>query len=403
MTSTLETVKENKFGKMLGWCGGIASILGLIAAVYFGVIKRDEPNLEYDVISATRFFNNSESAAYIKVFINDSIDVQENHLNITAYNIKVENKGSNHIRYNDYNQGFFGLKIDNGTLLDVPHLLSASNDDIEKNFYSDTIAKCNSKIEIPKLSLDIDDNYVIKIVVLHNADSIPKFYPEGKISGQKSIVINETPLSNLTFWSVTLGGNWLVQVVRFLSYFLAGFLLLLGIDFVMNKIDDKKRKQEREIYEKQKEAYEKQKKQKEIDEKKSREAEINKLNAKIIPSIKDEYINEGWYGTLSDLHHIFLIYKESEITERYRKMPQFILHGKNSNIDEEEFDSVKKEYEKYNYYISKNYFIYNNNAITITFNQDAKDSVNALFDFHYEKIQQENPYKSLDDILNTSN
>ena len=400
MTSSLETVKENKFGKTLGWCGGIASILGLLVAIYFGVIKKNEPKIEYDVISATDFFNNSESAAYIKVFINDSIDVQENHLNITAYNIKVENKGSDHIRYNDYNLGFFGLTIDNGTLLDIPHLLSASNDDIEKNFYSDTIAKHNSKIELPKLSLDIDDNYIIKIVVLHNTDSIPKFYPEGKISGQKNIMINETPFSNYTFWSVTLGGNWLVQVVRFLFYFLAGFLILVGIDFLIGIIDDKKRKKERELYEKQKEI---EKKQKEIEEKESRENEIKELDGKIIQSIKDEYINEGRYGTLSDLHYIFLFKKESEITERYRKMLQFNMGGKNSNIDEEESDRVKKEYENYIYYIKHNYFQYNANDATISFNNDVKESVITLFDFLYEKNKKENPYKSIDDILNTSN
>ena len=265
MTSTLETIKENKSSKILGWCGAIASVLGLLVALYFSLIKKDEPKFEYDIVSAIDFFNNSESVPYIKVFIEDSIDVQENHYNITAYNIKIENKGSKDISYRDYDEGFFGLIINNGTLLDVPLLLSASNNHIEKNFRIDTIAKGTSRIEIPKITLDVEDNYEIKIVLLHDIDSIPEFYPEGKISGQKSIVINETPLSNLTFWSVTLGGNWLVQVVRFLSYFLAGFLLLLGIDFVMNKIDDKKRKQERETFKQQ---IEEDKKQKETDEKK---------------------------------------------------------------------------------------------------------------------------------------
>ena len=119
MSSTEENKKENRHSTIMSWIGTIAGIIGLIVTIFVSV-KKNEPKLEYTIVSKIDFFNNSEPVPYIKVFLADSINVQENNYNITAYNIKVENKGTKHIKYSDYDEGFFGLKVDNGTLLDAP-------------------------------------------------------------------------------------------------------------------------------------------------------------------------------------------------------------------------------------------------------------------------------------------
>ncbi len=406
MKSTFETVKENTFGKILTLLGTMIGIIGLLATIFFGLndtIIKNEPRFEYDIISKTDFLNNSESTPYIKVFIEDSIDVQENHYNITAYSIKVENKGKKHISYRDYDEGFFGLKIENGTLLDIPILLSASNENIEKNFCTDTIAKGNSKIEIPKLSLDIGDNYVIKIVLLHNADSIPEFHREGKIVGQKDIIINPIQKPAPTFWSMTFEGIWWVQLIRLVSYSLLGFAILLAIVSLSDKIN--------EIHQKKNRKKEIEQRKEEI---KQREQEISKLN--IIPSVKDEYLkflntrdtdyadNSFWLiPVISDLYRMYSFDNEANITKRFLKMHTY-LQREVSNMDSEEYNRVKEKYDAYSYYIKNGFLILNKSNNSITFNTNAKESIFNLQTYLSVKENETNtskPLRTIDEIIST--
>jgi hypothetical protein len=379
MKSAFETIKDNGIGKTLGWCGLIVGVLGILVSVYYGRFKKDEPKLEYDIVSATDFFNNSESAPYIKVFIKDTIDVQKNHQNITVYKIKVENKGTKHINNDEYYKGFFGLKIDYGTLLDIPLLLSASDSYIEESFYKDMnidlYTKTNSIIELPKTILDIDDNYVIKVVLLHDIDSIPKFNAVGKITGQKRIVFNEAQENNHSFWSSTFGGIWSIHFVRFWIYFIIGLALLLFVNYLASKNEEKKVKKKRknEII-----TYE------------------TNTNDSLTSSVKDEYINNGAIA-INSLYSIFME-NESEITEKYRKMAQYILQRKN-NIDIDDFSRVKKEYNMYNDYIRKSFFSLNND-LSIAFNINVKESIIKLNEFLVKKSQEENKLKSVEYILN---
>lgn len=381
--------KEKPWGKKISWLIGV---VGLIATIVFGFISlfdKDEPKLEYDIISATDLFNTPDSASYIKVYIEDSIDVHEKHLNITTYSIRIENKGSKHISYHDYDEGFFGLRIDNGTLLEVPLLISASNDHIEKNFHTDTTSKGRSEINIPKLSLDIKENYVIKIVLLRNIDSIPMFYPEGKIIGQKNIAINQILKSDLSIWKELFDGNWLVQIVRFFSYLTVIMLLLLLIDTIDTAIE----KKEYEKRNKQRKEKELKQREKAIEQK---EEEISEIST-IIPIVKEEYINNG-YASISYLDTIYRYNDELKVTEKYRRMSRFIMNEKN-NVTEEEYARVKEEFEKYNYYIEKKFFILNED-LSITFNKEAKLSTIELYRFLNDKRQATNRYRTVNEILN---
>lgn len=167
-----------------GWGIGLASLL---IAVYAEFIKKDEPRLEYEIISSTDFINNQETSASLKIFV-DTLDVQENHLNITAYNIRVENRGTEHIRYDDYDKGAFGLKVIDGQLLEPPTLLQSSTTHIRDLYVvnNDSLKDANF-VTIPNISLDVEDNYTIRVVLLHGAEKTPQFRPEGKIVGQKMI------------------------------------------------------------------------------------------------------------------------------------------------------------------------------------------------------------------------
>lgn len=212
-----------------GWGIGL---LSLLIAIYSEFIKKDEPQLEYDIISSTTFINKNETAADLKIFI-DSLDIQKNDLNITAFNIKVSNKGTAPIRYNDYDQGFFGLKIEKGRLLEPPTLMEESVSQIRELFpHGDSISSSNI-INVPSLSLDVDDYYIMHIVLLHSADSVPIFRPKGRVIGQKVIPINALKTPIPSFWSLVFIGDWYVHLTRLFIYLVMVITsaLIVGLSF----------------------------------------------------------------------------------------------------------------------------------------------------------------------------
>lgn len=394
MKSAFETIKDNNIGKTLEWCAIIISIIGILVSV-FGIINKDKPKFEYDIVSADDFFNESVSVPSIKVLVEDTIDIQKNHKNITVYKIKAENKGKLSIHEDDYN-GSFGLRINKGKLLGFPIFCSASDDvikdfitkgnyvqadatesffklrnqhQVEDYMYADDLA--GSFFKLPNQALNKNDNYIIKILVLHDIDSIPDFQVTGKIIGQAEIIINKTLEPSLDFWSTTFGDTWPARIIRFLIYFVISLTLLLIGDYLVSKKEENKAK-------------------------KSRKKEINALDL-IKPSIKEEYIKNGSIA----IDELFLCFsqEESKITEKYRKMAKYI-QCKN-DIDTNNLNRIKEVFYRYNYYINKGYFSLNND-LSITFNTDAKDSIINLYEFLKTKRQKENKSKTLETILDNN-
>lgn len=74
MNSNIRELREaswRNYSKYLSWAIALVS-LGI--TIYLGFIKKNEPKLEYDIVSSTTFINNKESAAYLKILI-DTVDI----------------------------------------------------------------------------------------------------------------------------------------------------------------------------------------------------------------------------------------------------------------------------------------------------------------------------------------
>lgn len=368
MKNIIRIITDSKWGNALGWIFGVISIL---LAIYYGAIKKDEPKLEYSIIAKTDFFNNSESVSGLKVFFEDSINVQEKHLNITTYSIKIENVGSKHIEKSDYIEGFFGLEINNGTLLDVPVLLSSTGGYIDNTFFVDTNVKGGTRIEIPKLAIDKNDNYIIKVVLLHDIDSIPRFQTQGKIIGQKKIEIKEeyedAKPKKISILSIIVG--------------LVFALFVFGLNSLLDTVIDRKIAKWRS---------------KQSDEElRRKKKEIDNL-PDIMPTVKEEYLTNG-YPSIALLELFFIAEDESAVTNEYRKMTRYLQNNK-SNSDED-YKTVKREYDKYQSYIEKGFIILHED-FSITFNKEAKESVKRLLGFHREKRElAQKTSRSINDIL----
>jgi len=350
-----------------GWGIGLASLL---IAVYAEFIKKDAPKLEYDIISSTDFINNNETSASLKILV-DTIDVQENHLNITAYNIKVENKGTEHIRYDDYDKGTFGLKINDGKLLEPPVLLHSSTSHI-KDLYgknSGDSLRNESFLSIPSLSLDVDDYYIIRVILLHNAEKLPRFIPEGKIVGQKSIEFCEFQTPNPGFWTIVFNGKWYIHIVRFFVYLItiaiSGILFAFLLSFVTDAISKRKRKNR-----------------------------MNELSQKrrLIENVKKEYIEHG-ESAIGLLYDMFSK-NEVDISTQYKKSKGFV-HSKRA-LEKNNRNAVRfhrNRYQRIQDMIDKGYLVLKDKD-TISFNEEAKQSVQAIYSMldSQDLIRSRNPF-----------
>lgn len=345
-------IKESSLENALKWFLGIITIVGFLITIYLGFIRKTSPQLEYDILSVTNFFNNAESASYITILV-DSTDIQKNHLNISAYNIKIGNKGNAHISNNDYDDGFWGLKINNGVLLEPPVLLESSTEYLSHKFIVCDSLKGSFLIPLPTLSLDIDDYYIIKVIILHNSDTLPSFQPEGKISGQKNILVNNFAQTKINVFSEAFDGNILVQIIRFFAYLILTLLLLIIFVILAIKIDETKEKNQR---------------------KKIIKEISHKTN--ILPFVKEDFINNGRH-TIESLYELYQM-SEPEVSIKYQKSKRFIEKKDPKTLNNKEQYYIHfNRLERINHYVERGYLILNEDD-TIQFNIDAKKSIKEL-------------------------
>ena len=341
------------FGKFMSYAGWGIGLASLLIAIYGEFLKKDEPKLEYDIVSSAKFINNNETSASLKIFV-DSLDVQENHLNITAYNIKVENKGTEHIRYDDYDKGDFGLRITNGKLLEPPVLLESSTEHIRSQYSERDSLSDNRFIAIPQLSLDVNDYYIMRVVLLHGVDSIPSFTPEGKIVGQKEIVFQSLQQPVPGFWSEVFHGVWYVHIVRFFVYIFGIAFLGLLFGFVVSSISDKLSKYKRKRY-------------------------MNELakKKKLVQFVRDDYVNNGEF-TIIQMNELYKK-SESDITTKYKKSKGFVKSTRaweKSNRKAVRYH--KDRYQKICRMIDSGYLVLKDDD-NIAFNKDAKQTVHDIY------------------------
>ncbi len=346
-------IKETLLPNITKWFLGIIAVLGFFFTIYIGFIRKTAPQFEYDIISSTDFFNNSESVTNIKILI-DSTDVQVNNLNISTYIIKAENKGNAHITQKEYGVGFWGLKIINGELLESPVLLECSSEYLSQMFHVSDSMKGATLVPLPALPLDIDDYYIIKIIVLHNVDTLPSFQPEGKISGQKNIIINEAQPNKPNVFSLAFGGNWIVHIIRFVVYSIVFIIILSVIILFSEKFDEWKEKRKRKV----------------IIKELSRRKNIQSF-------VKEDFINNGDFF-IEELNEIYQT-SEEELTIKYQKSKRFI-ENKNAitKNNREQFYKHQNRLTRINNYIDRGYLILSEED-SITFNREVKKSIKELY------------------------
>ncbi|OZS41480.1 hypothetical protein ASV53_23465 [Photobacterium sanguinicancri] len=211
------------------------SLFGFVLAVFFGSVtiyteffKVETPYLTTEILSETNVLSFNEDVKELKVLWGD-IDIKNLEKTISVVSVRVKNDGGSSLLKEHYDSDYpVTILVESAQIMEV-ELTSASSNYLRKMA---SISFHESKVLLPQVILDQGNNYVFKILLLHENSIDPKFSMVGKIAGVKELRIERlNEEERVGFWSEVFSGNLWVQIVRGPLYFF-GFIFSLVLTFL---------------------------------------------------------------------------------------------------------------------------------------------------------------------------
>ena len=225
----------------------VLTLLGLLGTgiTIYAFLQEKKVDLRYEVVANTNVLDFNADISKLEVLY-DSTNLKQTKENLRIYTVKIINNGDQNIinEFYDINEPL-GIRLNTGKIIEKPQIIETSNDYIKRNLKVTDYQK--DKISFSQVILESGEFFIVKLLVLHNKETTPNIVSFGKIAGQKNIkVVNAIDVKDETsFWSKTYLGNIWVQLLRLISYFIVGVLIILSIVFISEQIDtyrDKKRR-----------------------------------------------------------------------------------------------------------------------------------------------------------------
>jgi len=219
-------------------------ILGTAITIY-AFLQEKKIDLRYEVIANTNVLDFNADISKLEV-IYDSTNLKQTKENLRIYTVKIINNGDQNIINEFYDENEpLGIQISSGKIIEQPQLIQTSNDYLSRNVKFTDYQK--NKISFSRVIIESGEFFIVKLLVLHRTDTIPKIISFGKIAGQKSInVVSSIDVKEeTTFWNKVFSGNIWTQLLRLLSYFIAGVLIVLFFVFLSEQIDSYTNKKRR--------------------------------------------------------------------------------------------------------------------------------------------------------------
>jgi len=222
----------------------LLTILFVVAAfiTIFAFLKDKEVDLCYEIISNTNVLDFNADISKLEV-IYDSTNLKQTQENLRIYTVRIVNNGNKDIlkEYYDKNDPI-GIKLSSGKIIEKPELIQTSSDYLNRNVI--VIDYQKDKITFSQVILEAGEFFTIKLLVLHKQDTIPNLLSFGKVAGQKEInVFNIIDVKkDITFWERVYQGNFWIQILRLVSYFLVSVIIIILIIIISEKIDSIKEK-----------------------------------------------------------------------------------------------------------------------------------------------------------------
>lgn len=222
------------------------TLVGLAAAVItiYAFIQDKKVNIRYEIIANSNVLDFNADLSDLAVMY-DSTNLKETKENLRIITLKIVNNGNKDILngYYDENEPL-GIRITAGKIIEKPEIIHSSNEYIRRNLKIQESSHTRDRITFSKVILEQNEFYIVKLLILHKKNQYPRISPLGKIAGQKTIeIVNASDVKvEQSFWTVTFGGNFWTHLLRLLSYFSGGIIIILLIVTISDQIDTRKEK-----------------------------------------------------------------------------------------------------------------------------------------------------------------
>jgi len=222
----------------------VIALIGLFAAAItiYAFLQEKSVDVRYEIIANTNVLDFNADISKLEVSY-DSTNLKQSNENLRIITIKIINNGKQHL-FKEYldNNDPLGLTISSGKIIEKPDLIQTSNDYLKRNIKLHNFT--NNKLTFSQVILESGEFFIIKLLILHKKDEIPQINSFGKIAGQKNIeVVNSVDIkTEKTFLLNVYEGNIWIQLLRLLSYFIIGILIILIIVGISEKIDSRREK-----------------------------------------------------------------------------------------------------------------------------------------------------------------
>lgn len=208
----------------------VIGIIGSVASIYGVFFQTKEKDLYFEIISQTNVFDLNEELNDLDIIYRNR-SLKDSEQNITIYLVKTSNDGSSNILLEDYDENDpIGISITNGLVVSNPEVVNTSNSYLNKNLILNL--DTTNTIFASKVILESGQSFTFKLVVMHKTETLPIITPIGKIAGivdDFNISYKET--SEITFAEKVFKGNFIVQSIRTISYFL--FFVAIAIVIIL--------------------------------------------------------------------------------------------------------------------------------------------------------------------------
>lgn len=226
----------------------VITLLGIAAAfvTIYAFLQEKKVDLRYEIIANTNVLDFNADISKLEVAY-DSTNLKQTGENLRIYTVKVVNNGDENIIKEFYDENDpVGIKISSGKIIEQPEIIQASNSYLSRNVKF--VSNQNEKIVFSDVIIESGEYFIIKLLVLHKKDKIPNIISFGKIAGQQKIeVVNAVDVKEeMTFLKRVFLGDFWTQLLRLISYFVAGLIIIIIIIGISDKIDSaKERKRKR--------------------------------------------------------------------------------------------------------------------------------------------------------------
>lgn len=222
------TAALTRLDKAFAW-----SFLGFVLAIVFGgislyteFIKDDSPLIEFELLSNAPVIDVREKLADLEVLYRKE-DISKSGQALSVFLVRVINHGSANLLAAHYDPRTpLGILVSGATLVKA-EVVSSSSDYLSK------AARVNlgaPNVTFEPVILEPNQWFLVKLLLLHDADSLPQLESQGKIAGMQAIpVVPPVPASDAEgFWAKAFEGSAWTQLVRLVAYFF-GFILCVTV------------------------------------------------------------------------------------------------------------------------------------------------------------------------------